>query len=832
MRKKIIILFAALFCLCQLMYAVPAMPGTFRYTQPDGTTVELQSHGDEWMHWLTDASGNIVEIGEDGYVHKSLVTRKEFNQKMMVANAFRGELNDLRRASYAEYTDMTHGTRHIPVILVGFSKKSFTKTKTQFENLLNQEGYSDNHGIGSVRDWYHDQSNNRFDPVFDVYGPVPLDGSVATYGANDDDACLAVFQACQKLDSSVDFSQYDYDGDGDVDMLLMYYAGFNEAEGASSSTIWPHAYYLEYWSNDDAELQEQVNHNSFDGKRVNRYFCTSELTGTSGSTMCRIGTTCHEFAHSLGLPDFYDTNDANNGTAGAMYTYDPMCAGSYNGTYTSNSPANFTALERVMLGWMDEIPDMPSGNVTLNPVEREEAYKTPASAKGEYFVYECRSGSGWDSTLQGGMIVYHVDNAKTHDITITVSSTDYTMSAYEWWQTNYFNGNSTHPCCYIIPAASQGSMNYSTASGLPFPGSSRVTTFTPKDWDKKTGLYSFSNITFSNQRVTMTSTKASATLSGQVTDRDGTPVPGATVTVEGSSLSATTSSSGTYSLSLAGQDADTFTVTAEAEGYFSATKTVTVGTAAVTLDFVLLGYEGNLNDLQKFDATVTPSSDGFGEVGESIMGAVGFSDDDLASYWGRKVKSMRFLFKGSADAVWAVVDRDEERLVCRKLSEKTGDQWIEVDLSGEDLYLERGADNYYFGYGIDNPTVKDPLYYEENDVQAGGGYYSSFDLGEVWWSDLGANVLVSVELEPIIGDAEYNTIANPGKGVYSAGDTFDLVLDESTVFVPASVIWYFDDEPVSGPSLDLNEPGEHVIAAEITLQDGSIKIVELEITVE
>ena len=831
--KKIALSVAALFFLAVSALAVPARRGTFTYTQPDGTTIVLQRHGDEWMHWTTDSAGNVVEQGEDGFYRKSTLTPAMMARKAKEVNAFRAELNDLRRAEYAQFSDMTHGTRRIPVILVGFSDKAFTKSKSAFENLLNQEGYSDNGGIGSVRDWYHDQSNGRFDPIFDVYGPVPLSSKMSTYGATDEDACLAIYQACQALDPDVDFSQYDYDGDGQVDMLLMYYAGFNEAEGASSSTIWPHAYYLELWENSNAELQAAVNGNSFDGVRVNRYFCTSELTGTSGSTMCRIGTTCHEFAHSLGLPDFYDVNYSTNGSAGGMYAYDPMCDGSYNASpssYESNCPANFTGLERWMLGWMDEIPEMPSGSVTLESVDKDVAYKTYASAKGEYFVYECRSGDGWDKPLTGGMIVYHVDNAKTHSFSVTINGQSYTMTAYEWWKTNYFNANSSHPGCYIVPAANQTSMNYvSSSSGLPFPGSSSTRTYTPKDWDGNTSPYSFSNIAFADRTVTMTVTRKAVTVSGKVTDREGNAVAGASVSVTGTTLQTTTSSSGTYSISLSG-DANTYTVAVSAEGFLPAEKPVITGATAVTLDFQLKDYEGNLNDLQKFDETVSPLSDGYGEVGESIMAAVGFSADDLASFWGRKVKSMRFMFKGEADAVWAVVDLDDERLVCQKVEGAKGDTWIEVDLSGYDITLGQGVDEYFFGYGVSNPTVEDPIYYEEEAVLPGGGYYADLLLDEVDWYDFGANVLVSVALEPVIGEAEYNTIDNPGKGVYAAGDTFTLTLDASTVLVPASVTWFFDDEPVSGTSVVLTA-GSHVVTADLVLTDGSRKTVELEIEV-
>ena len=57
------------------LFAGPARPRPFTVTQPDGSTVTVQMHGDEFHHWITDASGNMIERGEDGYYHA--VTRDE-----------------------------------------------------------------------------------------------------------------------------------------------------------------------------------------------------------------------------------------------------------------------------------------------------------------------------------------------------------------------------------------------------------------------------------------------------------------------------------------------------------------------------------------------------------------------------------------------------------------------------------------------------------------------------------------------------------------------------------------------------------------------------------
>ena len=49
------------------LMAKPARPGFFPYTQPDGSTILIQQHGDEWGHWLTNASGQMVRADEDGF---------------------------------------------------------------------------------------------------------------------------------------------------------------------------------------------------------------------------------------------------------------------------------------------------------------------------------------------------------------------------------------------------------------------------------------------------------------------------------------------------------------------------------------------------------------------------------------------------------------------------------------------------------------------------------------------------------------------------------------------------------------------------------------------
>lgn len=488
MRKIITAAVAAL--ICTAAYAIPASPVPFVAVQPDGTTITLQRHGDEFFHWTTIAgTSQVMELGEDGWWRPSSIDFVARN----IGAARRSKANS---APYRTHTDnkTTHGEHRIPVFLVQFTDVTFKTTDpaTKFEALLNQEGYSANSATGSVRDFYVDNSDGQYLPIFDVYGPVDLPNDMAYYGKNSGDSDSkpeqALIHAAQILDDQVDFSQYDFDNDGTVDMALFYYAGYNEAEGGPANSIWPHQWNVQYTSLGRSSY--------FDGKRFGAYFCTSELSGGSGSRMCGIGATCHEFAHSLGLPDFYDTDYDTNGYAGGLYSFSTMDSGCYNNN--GRTPPYFNAEERILLGWMTEgdVPELPAGNVSFPSIKYGVAYKSLTETDGEYFLYECRDATGWDKYIPGGLLVYHVDKSTVRRVG---GITPYNQWA-QWGSYNSINAYGSHPCFYVVPAANQSSLNYSSYNNSDFvyPGSKNVTAYTPVDWNKNETDVSLSSISYSS----------------------------------------------------------------------------------------------------------------------------------------------------------------------------------------------------------------------------------------------------------------------------------------------------------------------------------------------
>lgn len=527
MKKFLII--AMLLCCSLTLLARPAYPGIRTVKQPDGTTLQVMAHGDEWGHWYSDAQGRVLMRGKDGFFRVATGVTPKMAAK--AASIRRQARVQVRSQAAKASGHVAVGQKHFLVILVEFADLSFSTPdiNTEVYNMLNQKGYSKNGATGSAQDFYSDSSNGYFTPIFDVYGPVTLEGNKADYGGNDDEgndvnAEQAVVDGCKGLDSQIDFSQYDNDADGTVDMVFMFYAGYGEADSDDEDSIWPHMFYL-------SAISKSL---KLDNKTIDKYACANELAGFGDleGKLDGIGAVCHEFGHAMGLPDFYDTDgDTYGGKAGGLYDFSTMDAGNYNNY--SRTPPYFNMEERILLGWSSESDYntfSTNGNVTI-PAYRPEngtpvAYRTPTDKDGEFFVYECRGSQGWDAGLTGnGLVVYHVDKSNRSITLWKDSEYEETVKASVLWSNweyyNAVNENGSHPCFYTVVAADQSNLNYAPSyySGygnyygddgdkVVFPGAKKVSAYNPVSWNAVASDYSFSNIAYSGNQVTLTVTNA------------------------------------------------------------------------------------------------------------------------------------------------------------------------------------------------------------------------------------------------------------------------------------------------------------------------------------
>lgn len=419
-----------LFCIVSLgSWAIPARRGTITVQQADGSVITLQMVGDEHFHYYRNvATGEAMRLTAAGqYVSidpaELTAGATMGQQRRAAANARRSQrlVNRTAGPNKVGAFKPTMGQKRGLVILVNFTDKLMASGRqAAINSMFNQEGYTTGGHVGSVHDYFYDQSYGQLDLQFDVVGPVTVSQNMKYYGGNDADGndlrpATMVIEALKLVDSQVNFANYDWDGDGEVDQVYIIYAGYGENSGAAASTIWPHEWQL----SDARSYGDGSGALRLDGVRVDTYACSSELSGTSGSTLNPIGTACHEFSHCLGFPDTYDVDYSG---AFGMDAWDVMCSGSYNGPSGAGEvPAGYTAYERWQAGWLT--PTELSDPVTVSNMgalhDTSEAYILYNSAnRNEYILLENRQPVKWFGYLGeyaagSGLLATHIDYNST-----------------------------------------------------------------------------------------------------------------------------------------------------------------------------------------------------------------------------------------------------------------------------------------------------------------------------------------------------------------------------------------------------------------------------------
>ena len=455
--KKTLILAMLMLLSCVAANAIPAYPSKKTVTLSDGTTVTLTFRGDEHYSFFTDENGEAYRMEKGNYVRVDKEKIEAiWSSRLQKANQAR--LNRSRARRVGTPAGELTGKKKGLVILVEFLDRPFTVENPHlvFNEFFNKEGYSDYNMQGSVKDFFKTQSYGKLEIDFDVVGPYTTSQKMAYYGKPDGDYHDSnpgemIAEACKKADDDVNYADYDWDGDGTVDQVFVIFAGYGQNYGgADPNTIWPHESALAYHGYGNTVL---------DGVNVNTYACTSELYGTSGTTLLGIGTACHEFSHCLGLPDFYDTNGQVNY---GMGNWDVMDSGSYNGEGRGCVPSGYSSYERMFAGWLTP--------TELNTMTRIEGMKPLAETpeayilyneknKNEFYLLENRQPVGFDKALPGhGLLVVHVD----FDMDV--------------WGSNSVNTAASRQRMCLI--AADGINSFSTESGDPFPGRYGITELT------------------------------------------------------------------------------------------------------------------------------------------------------------------------------------------------------------------------------------------------------------------------------------------------------------------------------------------------------------------
>ena len=475
------ILISAVLSLCAAMtFAIPAKKSWKVVSQSNGTTIKVSQAGDEHLHYyITEDNVPIYKAADNRYCYLTIESGKLHNSGVLAHESAARSAKELQvmntihdlapiarqmaakkrsaakrcvrpdRLPSKDDISVFKGSKKALVILAAFSDKSFSKGDDAivkfYDEVLNQEGYSQNGAAGSVHDYFKDMSRGEFDLTFDIVGPVKVSKSATYYGGpspimgGTDHIGEFITEAIKKADEKcdIDWKKYDWDDDGEVEQVFVLYAGYGQATGGPTGTIWPNA-----WTLDEA-LQNSDGNGGFsiDGVFINQYACSNELYLDSGTVPMGLGVFCHEFSHCMGLPDMYDTNYGSTPTMG---DWDLLAGGSYNGPQGIGwCPAGWTSYERAYAGWL-ELTELKAGDIIKGMTSLEEAdgkayviYND--NHKDEYYLLENHKGMGWDKyTPENGLLIIHVDYDKDlFDNNIVNSKGEFTPAeGYDRYFTN------------------------------------------------------------------------------------------------------------------------------------------------------------------------------------------------------------------------------------------------------------------------------------------------------------------------------------------------------------------------------------------------------------
>jgi immune inhibitor A len=424
--------------------AAKAHPTPVKVVQSDGTTLTVVARGDESFHYYLTIDGVLLwHEGNDFFIAKvnsdgSLSPTKQLaHEKGMRPEKELQLIESQDRQLFYEYqermapqrvmrkepipvdhTFFPHiGKPRVPVILAQFADDKFIDEDPMsvFKQYLNAEEIDNTVGNGtvgfnhgSVRRYFKDMSFGAFEPQFDLYGPVTLADSTATYGeGRGDNMGLFIPEACHlAAEQGLKFSDYDSNDDGYVDLVFVIYAGYAECfTGNPTTCIWP--------------KQGIVSAFQIDGKYIYRFCVNSELNfhpkkwkEEPFQRINGIGLFCHEFSHCMGMPDFYPTSSAaQNAFNPGMEQWSLMDEGEYmNNGY---NPTEYTAWEREAMGWFTIDTLETTGTYELRNINEPggKAYRIINKAdSAESFILQNIQMTGWNSKLYGhGMLVTHVD---------------------------------------------------------------------------------------------------------------------------------------------------------------------------------------------------------------------------------------------------------------------------------------------------------------------------------------------------------------------------------------------------------------------------------------
>ena len=419
--------------------------------QPDGLAVTIQLLGDENFSWYQTVDGALL-VREEATYYIARIENNELVSTGILAhdecdrtaeenaaiaaqdkdkffaqanNSVRSRRNAIARLDRTEFSPHM-GEIHIPIILFNYNDMQFTlgdgdkaKLYEVFEEYFNGETKTPYtvetrfQGYSSVRQYFVDASNGKFTPVFDLYGPYEASHEHYYYGKASGRTSYMLKEAIRLADPDIDFSKYDSNNDGNVDLVYILYAGTGANLSGNRDDVWPACWYGKSFATQENKTINVIG--VANELATNNYFGEAIRAG--------IGVFCHEMSHGLGLPDLYwtlnykpvDVDGNTDFDNCGPEEWDIMDGGEnlYNGMW----PCQYTAWEREYMGWVDNEELTEAQNITVAPFNKGgKSYRiTNPADPYEFYTIEHSGYDGWNYYLNklygSGMLIMHITSS-------------------------------------------------------------------------------------------------------------------------------------------------------------------------------------------------------------------------------------------------------------------------------------------------------------------------------------------------------------------------------------------------------------------------------------
>ncbi|MCG9879332.1 MAG: M6 family metalloprotease domain-containing protein [Bacteroidia bacterium] len=419
----------------------PVKEETFTRSNPDGSSISMHVFGTEmltyfetltgytlienangYMEYATlDAQGNMVGSGQivrnnEIPLFKDLKPHIRYSSEQIgkiSANFFKENQVNGKKAGGKPFPPK--GKRKVITLLIEYPDLRATIPKSNFDSMMVKTNYN---GTGSFRDYYLKASFGQLELNTDVFGWYMASNSYLNYARSNanyiGNVGELVKRAILAADSAgVDFSQYDNDGDGYADGIVVMHAGIGAEEQSAPGAnkhIWSHRF----------SLSNTVGGVLVDGVVVDSYGIFPEKRFNGGAySQVGIGVLSHEFGHLLDLPDLYSTQSNGSGAG----NFANMAGGPW--LNSEKTPCMHDAWTRIAMGWVEPTVINASGIYTIpkSLVDSNFTFKINTSAANEYFLLENRQRKGFDMFIPGrGLAIWHVNTTRARLLSVSSSN--------------------------------------------------------------------------------------------------------------------------------------------------------------------------------------------------------------------------------------------------------------------------------------------------------------------------------------------------------------------------------------------------------------------------